>query len=280
MGQHAFSQSFGMSVLAAYQSLMGGIHAAIIADGWVQTADAGQTDPSGVVGLPVANTDTNFDLYKSPGTLTPVYIRISYQRSAGNSPQLVVQCGTGTDGAGALTGVTSTSRTISPGTTTDPTHAYVSGGLGWLTICLDAVQTNGNGCYFLLDRSVDGTETYTNTFYTQLTYSNGIGCFQETKMLDGSTQPPIQSGIRSPFPSPTTGGGTWIIGPNLTVPLMLPIIAAGNVQHSPNVGVHTTAASDFSVDTVTIINVYGTDHNYLVSGQPMNSNQRPLLRYE
>lgn len=280
MGQHAFSQSFDMSVLANYQSLWGGVSAAIQADGWTKTADTGQTDPSGAT-LPANDAQTVFELFQSPGMLTPIYVKISYEKKATNEPQFTVRCGTGTDGAGNLTGILTTARTCRANRSA-AAHGYVSGGEGWLMLSLCPIETDTSGAWFLIDRSVDGTETYTNDYFTQVTGTTGSDAQQESKMLSGGVQPPTQVEIISPRPRPTGGTGTWIIDVFLSSPLMLPIVRGGQAQHSPNLAVHTGAVTDFAPDTVTILPVYGANHSYLVSGfaLPGSVVTRPMLRYE
>lgn len=280
MGQHAFNQSFNMSVVANYNSLMGGIDLAIQADGWTLEADSGATDP-GAAALPAQNADTVYRVYKSPTVagLTSIYVKLIYGWSAANDPWIKVQCGTTTDGAGTLGGITTTQRQCRANRS-NANHAYASGGEGYLMVCFCPAETDTSGAFFLIERSIDGTETLTDGHFTQVTYTvDSSACFQESKMLSGGTQPPVQTSIRSPAPSPV-GGGTWIIDTFLSVPLMLPIVRGGLAQHSPNVGVHTSGATDFAPDSVTVINVYGSDHDYLVTGFPIQTGQRAMVRYQ
>jgi hypothetical protein len=263
MGQHAYSGSFDMSSQANYQALMGFIDAAIQADGWTLTADTGQTDPAGAA-LPAQNAATIFRLYQSPGALTPVYVKLSFQRNASNFPQIGVQVGTSTNGTGTLGGITTTAKTL-PCNSTGTKQAYVSGNLGWLNISLQP-DGGGGAAQFFLDRSVDSTETYTSDYITQVTVGNGVSPRQETKVLAGGTQSGEMSRIVGPNPQLVAGDQTsWIIGTFLSIPLMLPVVPGGAAQHSPNVGIWSIAAADFTPNTLTIVQVYGTPHTYLVT---------------
>jgi len=259
MGQHAFSGNFSMTTQANYNALMGFVRASILADGWTLSTDTGQTDPTSAA-LPAANTDTVHEIYKSPTGLTPIYQRISYQRDASNTPQLVVQVGTGTNGTGTLTGVTSTSRTLASQSTPAAGHAYVSASDGWLTIAMD-INNGALGLVYVLDRSVDATGVYTSTYFTTICYINGLNCPQETLVIAGGVQTGVQTGVVAPT---LKNGGSWVFGTNILVPFMLPVVPTGAAQHSPNVGLWTSAAADFVADTVTQVSVYGAARSYIV----------------
>lgn len=278
MGQHAYSATIDVSNQASWQALSGFIDQAIQADGWTLTTDTGQTDPS-TAALPVANNSGVFRLYKSPGTLTPVYVKISYERDAANHPQLGIQVGTGTNGAGALTGVTTTHKTLDTNIGAAAAQCYVSGDTGWLTILL--IRTDlGAALNYLLDRSVDANENYTSDYITQIGYSDAVAVTQESKMLAGGTQPFSNNRIVCPAPD---NAGSWIIDTFLSIPLMLPVVRGGLAQHSPNCCVHSGSAADFTANTQTVVNVYGTNHTYIVS--PTSANQsgsatKAMFRYQ
>ena len=279
MGQHAFSGSFDMSVQANYQALMGFISASLVADGWTLTADTGQTDPSGAA-LPATNTDTVHQLFVSPGALTPVYLRLSYQRDAGNHPQLAIQLGTGTNGTGTITGILATALTINTNSIPAAGHAYVSASDGWATIALD-VNNGASGLVYLVDRSVDTTGVYTSDYVTQVAFAaTGATGHQQTLMLAGGTQPPANVGCVGPFPR---NSASWIIGTNLIVPFMLPLTSTGVARHSPNVAFWSNSAADFAAETITQVTIYGSAKSYLVCVSPYISGNtvfRGMVRYE
>ena len=80
--------------------------------GWVQTADTGQVTISAIAHATVANTYQGYHIYKMADTLqatTPCFLRVEFGASAAaaNSPAFKITVGTGTDGAGNITGVLS-----------------------------------------------------------------------------------------------------------------------------------------------------------------------------
>ena len=88
----------------------------IISGGWVQAADTGQIN-FGTVTVPVTvNTSAGYVILKMNDTLqatTPCFLKLEFGTGASTTyPVLYVSVGTGTDGAGALSGVTSNSNRI------------------------------------------------------------------------------------------------------------------------------------------------------------------------
>lgn len=84
------------------------ISAALNAIGLVQTGDTGQINWSTVTRAS-ANTEAGYEMWRFDDTLqttVPIFIRVSYRTGSSSSyPALRVACGTGTNGAGSLTGI-------------------------------------------------------------------------------------------------------------------------------------------------------------------------------
>lgn len=147
-----------------------GISDAIAACGLVKSADTGQINWATVM-RPAMNVMAGYEIWAFTDALQatlPVFIRVDYGVGAApDRPGIGVQTGTGTNGAGVLTGQRNTVRqdaliTASklPG---DVLPAYVSGSNGrsiGVYFGLDAIVGSSAGG-FMVSRTLDGTGTPT-----------------------------------------------------------------------------------------------------------------------
>jgi len=167
--------------------------------GLVQTADTGQINWTTVT-RPTTNTTAGYEVWRFPDS--SLFMKWEYGTGAGAGvPRIRVQVGTGSDGAGALTGVTSSANIISSGTTNavngasrrsylsrDPNNAFF-GFSGYVFVSspddVSAFQTSGAYAFFCVSRTVDantaptaqGYVVYgrsTNTSLDSLTRCQGV----------------------------------------------------------------------------------------------------------
>jgi len=112
------------------------ISSALSSSGWTQTTDTGQVNWS-TVSVPASGVFV-YEIWQPGDALqtgaTAYYVKINYGTSSGSpaGPRLQIQIGTGTDGSGNLTGITSTnfesSATNNPGKGSILTYpSYFSG---------------------------------------------------------------------------------------------------------------------------------------------------------
>lgn len=142
------------------------LDAAFIAAGWVNTADTGQVNLSTMT-RPGTNTMAGYRVYYLNDSLhatAPIYMRVDY-RTGGTAtyPQWSPVLGQGTNGAGVLTGLTSTPtspvQSIDPSSTVANYSTYVSWGDGYFAIAWKAgATTNGYG-FFAVNRFTDSLGT-------------------------------------------------------------------------------------------------------------------------
>lgn len=99
---------------ALFQAWAQEIDASILAAGWVDNGDTGSVNLATMT-VPAQNTAAGFRIYKMQDSLhtggsSPCYMKIEYGTGAGfaGTPGLWITIGTGTNGAGTLTGNTST----------------------------------------------------------------------------------------------------------------------------------------------------------------------------
>jgi hypothetical protein len=136
----------------------------LAAAGLVQTADTGQINWATVT-RPGINTDGGYEIWRmddaAQGT-APVYFRIGYGTEASaDGPRIRITVGTGTNGAGTITGIASSARQINEnnGQTTDTTrqsYLCVNEGFFGLSWKIGTGATEG-GFFFCRTCDADGT---------------------------------------------------------------------------------------------------------------------------
>jgi hypothetical protein len=273
-------QNYDMSVLANYQALMGHIHSTIQSFGWQLSGDTGVTDPSGVGALPTANTYTNFQIYKPGDALTTFRLKVGFGRSGTNAPALQITLGAGSDGAGALTGNTTTAVVCLGGVTTAATATQMSGDTWRFGICFNPQNSRDNGGMFVLGRSVDGTGAPTADFvasYWRIT--GGPKGSQALTLAAGIANGTQQAAWSGAVPS---DGGSWIYGTQQLTARPVPISPVGSVN--PTVLVAAGNVNDFGTPNVTVQIPYsGVARTYLNTGFDMEGsfgNSRAFMLWE
>lgn len=116
---------------AAIRSWAGQVEATFSSGGWTQTADTGQTAANALPLQSTANAVSGYQIWKMADALAgtyPCFIKIEYGSGAGTSggnAGVWITIGTGSDGAGNITGVLQTrlavhSGSVSVGGTSNP----------------------------------------------------------------------------------------------------------------------------------------------------------------
>lgn len=153
---------------ATFQSWVSAIDSAITALGLVVTGDTGQINPA-TVARPTAGNYAGYRMYRFADALqaaAPCFIKIEYGISAntGSAGKLAITVGTGTNGAGTLSGQVGSRRlsdvTALPEAGQDA-HCYFSGDTGRLQFALYATSANGRVIAFSVERSKDTSGTRT-----------------------------------------------------------------------------------------------------------------------
>ena len=144
------------------------IHTAITGVGITNTSDTGQVDLT-TAARPSAGSYAGYKIYRFSDTLQatkPIFIKIEYGvGSAQDRPAMRVSTGTGTNGAGTLSGQLSGSRVITPGSSRadeDTAANFASGDTNRLALALNLI-TSGAGTFgmvWVVERShdEDGTD--------------------------------------------------------------------------------------------------------------------------
>ena len=113
----------------------------ILAAGWVQSADTGQCSTSTLSVPGAVNTSMGYQIFQMADTLqstAPVFLKLEYGSGAAvNNPSIWITLGTGSDGAGGLTGIKLTRTQIAATSATSTAlNSCLSGDTNRLTLCL------------------------------------------------------------------------------------------------------------------------------------------------
>lgn len=170
------------------------LHDALIACGLVQTSDTGQINFT-----TATRPGTNQSLYAiyrfndSLQSSRPVFIRLEYGTStAAAGPQLYISVGTGTTGAGVLTGVISSrssygvQNTPSSTVTTFVTNVCVTAGavaVAWKMGAQSGVNTKGQA-FFSVGRSCDDTGAITGDWVAITRFNTNTSSYPSVVVLD------------------------------------------------------------------------------------------------
>lgn len=164
MSREYFAPTWDFTNQANFTTFAGGVHNGVLNRGWIQTSDTGQCDPTTVT-VPAADTFAGYCIYRTNDGVGDVfYLRVDYGRENNtDGPRFKCQLGTGTNGAGTLTGnVSSAFDMISQGAGSSVlSRMLVAGDAGRLTILLGADNRTGPGAktFCALGRTVDSTGT-------------------------------------------------------------------------------------------------------------------------
>lgn len=152
---------------------------ALAAVGWVKAADTGQIDWTTVV-TGAANTYSGFEIWKLADTLqatAPVFLRLDYGNyNYAQVPAMRVTVGTGTNGAGVVSGVMQAEQTMSVQNTYENTarNSYASSDGSSLALALFTGATSYQ-MTLLIERSRDSNGAATNKGLMVCVSSNNYG---------------------------------------------------------------------------------------------------------
>lgn len=261
----AISSSTGLpadnSSLANFIAWTGFVRAAFQA-GWTQTSDTGQTNPTTLGATPAINT-TVYEIYRMNDALqasNPVYVRLDYGTgTSANNPMLKLTVGSGSNGAGVVTGVTTLafpSLTTSVGAVgaTYPCKASYDGSrmtlVMWYTFGV-------NPSFFLnIERSHDSTGADTAEFVSILitNYGGAYGHYSNYITSNGIAQQRNHQEAVANFDAGTAINNSIAVFPTQHV--------IGYARY-PQKGVLGGRANDWTLNDLPVIAIYPNDnHTY------------------
>jgi hypothetical protein len=239
----------------------------ITTGGWVDPGDTGQLTIASAAVPGGANTKIGFRIYRMADTLqatAPCFIRIDYgSGAAANTPGMWITIGTGTNGAGTITGVLfngggAASPQASPGLNdTTACNSYGSSDTNRFQF-LGFVRASGNNTFILtLERTKDASTGADTALGFLLAYGDtttGLGVTGYFNATPGA-QPSIER------PSYMLSNSS-AFGSNVGVAL----IGYFNGTLAPfGLGLIVVNSTDFSAEASLTMSVYGTVHTYQLS---------------
>lgn len=157
---------------ADFQSWVDALHAQFLAVGLVQSSDTGQLVSPCVAARPGTSAYAGYRIWRFNDALqatVPIFIKVEYGiGTVADRPALRIQCATGTNGAGTLSGQVQSAAVVCAAsaskTTTVTLPSYASGGTGWFHLAtnLDSANTN-YGLRLFIERPSNGDGTLDGT---------------------------------------------------------------------------------------------------------------------
>lgn len=278
---------------------------------WLLSTESGDTAPASLVHPTAVNIKKGFRVYKTNDGLTQIYMRVDYGSStatSGNGLGLWITLGTGSDGAGTITGkifdggaftnATVASANVSAGGVTGAVNSYGSADTGRLQLGLFISSTVANIIAFSLERTKDSSGADTSDGILLACTTGGVSsiwgispissCMDASayRVVAGGTQPTPEWGLSYTLtrldPSETFGGDIGLG--------MLQYFKGQSVQ--PGVGVATVKQSDVSAGGSFSASLYGSSRTYqhlnsLLPCRPTGANsatanaiERIVIRYD
>lgn len=259
------------------------ISAHLAAAGLVQTADSGQINWTTVTRPTVNNTDGGYEVWRFDDPLqatAPIFIKIGYGgASPATIPRTVMSVGTGTNGAGTLTGLVSDSRVVnSASSATAGTYVskvcYVDGFFG-CAIYRGVQGASGIPIFgVMVQRTCDDSGAWTGDGCTTVWATSGAAAagMQSLNFLKGTKT--TYGSVHTFFPSGGANTLTDDVVPNYQparsyqpFPKVRPLLGSCGVY-----GVETPLDVQFQVALVGT-----TPRNYICMGAFFGTSQCPAL---
>lgn len=254
------------------------------ASGLVKTSDTGQVNWATVTKPVATNTKAGYEIYRFADTLQatyPIFFRVDYGSSgvtSGSGPSTWITIGTGSDGAGVITGLGAAAFGAIQGYsgTTAPTNVSMSGyfchvpGVAVLNFGngITVNTANNNAGVWIISRTFDSSSGAATNLGAQLwKIASGVGVTTSVYGMNYQTATAIVS-------RPPVAGALYNGTPSLVSAISLPL-----AKQYVNVGypVVTAAAlgyytSDIPVGTTFSLTPFGsTSRTYLAMGAPANT---------
>jgi len=246
---------------ALFRAWVGFIDAALTGGGWVNTADTGQMTIATALHPTVANTDVGFRIYRMADTLQatkPIYLKIGYgATSVANVPRLNISAGTGTDGAGNLTGVLFTGFQPACNTNTVTiANNYASSDTNRLQLLM-FIRTGVNDVMALsIERTKDATGADTGDGLL-ITWGNaGQIVFTSYINTTPGAQPPVELGVTTVL-SNQTGATSFSGDVGVGVPLHFK-----SIIQQPGLGMVVVNSADFVAQATVSFTFYSATHTF------------------
>lgn len=240
MTTHSLSAVINQTTDEGFRAWYEIVRDGLVAVGWTQTADTGQLDPVTMI-RPAVNTAAGYEIWQSPDGSLIAKLEPGCGSNT-STPQMWMTFGKSTNGAGTLTGQTSTRNTVFIGTTPTSTSTafttYFSGSNDHLGVIFWAFSTASGSRhqgFILAGKTVDadGVATTIGFGVARQSSLSGAMSFQSVRS-DAPAATLAESNFFSLVPGNVTASLTatdnnqvylWM----MNVPDVLPFLWAGTV---------------------------------------------------
>lgn len=236
--------------------------------GWVQTSDTGQTAPSAYSGTSNTNTVLGYMIFRMADALQatfPVFVKVEIASGGTVSgPALWFTIGSGSDGAGNITGIKGTRFALKTTNAEWPSvTSYASGDGSRIAVAMHAsMQHYSRIISFTIERTKDiyGDDTTEGVFIGGFA---GSGWQSQVIPFDGSIIRDVQAYPVVPVPQNSVMG-SLAYGNNVGFVPLLPFGFMG--PYNPAMGMLFYNQPDWSALNIADVNVHGEVHKYLTLG--------------
>lgn len=249
-----------LSTDGIFQTFNSAIDTAILAMGWVHSGDTGQMNPASTNRTGV-NSSAGYIIYTMNDALqatAPVYLKILFGQSAtATMYRLIIQTSTATDGAGNLTGNTSTAQTITSSATTAAKNCYFSGTTSRLQFCLFPDTTTAV-CFVSIERDRDAAGADAANGHNVIIYAASVVTWYQQFMPVVAMGPtcPLEAKACTLISSQTSqaSGGSTGVG------VIRPVAGA---MRNPGIGALIVARADWTTEVTNTVTIYGVARTYI-----------------
>lgn len=280
----------GNDTLAHYVGWGQAVSDRIAATGMTKTADTGQVAWGSVATLPTASAYPHYEIWQFTDTLQatmPMFMKIEYgAASTVGNPAIRIQFGTGTDGAGMLTGVTSRQQGTNNlvASTSATSNIYAAGDGSFLTLIVGLPY---NGPLYktplimaLFDRSRDNTGSAVGdgafVGFIANSGNSSLGNNYNSDIPPSAVYQQMYStslgvwGTASPGMPVLLGGNHFGTAFTLSESGAMPMVTLHPLPH-PGLACLGAYKDDFIAGMVVSINVLGSLHTYIALDSTVNS---------
>jgi hypothetical protein len=250
---------------ASYSAWVNEIYNSLIAFGWVQTSDTGQTTFGGTLTAPAGiNTYPDWGIFRMADSLQAtcaVFIRIDFGEAATtDGPAIKFQaCIGGTNGSGTLTGNVTT-QLAGSNTTANATlrNCRTAGTTSSFRMQFFSNSLTNAGWTIAIERDLDTSGVEVSTGVNILTGIATGNFFTKTAQFLSTTGETgavetLWYALISSQTSQSGGGVVGVGGVRNTL----------GVFRNPMKGMLVTARGDFTNESTSTVSVYGSNHTYL-----------------
>lgn len=263
----------------------------VFALAWVNTADTGQIDFTTVAAPGAGNTSMGYKIYRMNDALQatkPVFAKIEFgSGGTATTPAYWITIGTGSDGAGNITGTILLARTQingADGGATVQTNSYGSADTNRVAFAVHL--TTANAALILgIERSKDATGADTNLALIVAYISFSAGVKKSAYLPFTTTLPTAQDGMHCVIAGTTPSALSGNVG-------VSPMIPMGYDAKQPGMNWMICLVNDFANFAVLNISIYGVSRVYQHLGAQVttlragggsgavDANTRLCMRYE